>query len=183
MPMYDFECQDHGIFEDFSFVNKATGMAEPVSCWCGRLCARVWIQAPGLASDENPSRELIAAAKAGMVYGDRKVEPFQGETRSELNRWMKDNQISAFTQDERARGNSTVNTKKRFTETKEFEDALAKAVIETDELRQAGKLDDHLKQIEKPDDYDKGVLAQQLGAEDPLVKGLMDNEKVPYDET
>lgn len=92
MPLYDFHCRTcERTFEEFSEYNRSTGRVDPVEHGvCGTLSEVRWIQAPGLVSDEKIPKELDDPRQTGKKF----------ESRTELNRWMKENNVEAVSRGE-----------------------------------------------------------------------------------
>lgn len=181
MPNFDFLCECGELFEEFVFHHELVARGRQVRHSCGLMASQVWRNAPGLQSDEKPPRELVKIARQGVVHGGSgPVEPFRGESRTELREWERKHNVSAVPTDEINRGKTTLGSKPSFTKTKAFEQKLIDTIKENTEKAASGRLDEELKQLERPDEYDKGILKQQFGRDDKLVEQLNDTEKVPY---
>lgn len=118
----------------------------------------------GIVSDEKPPRDEVESARLAFVQGKR-VTPFMGETRTDLQRWKDDNGIIyTSTGDERARGNSQVQTRSKLTESPEFIAALTEQTKRTKEIVESkGDAYHELKRaVERPNDYDVEKFKEQV---------------------
>ena len=108
MPVYDFLCEKCAdSFEAVSFYEERIAGVRSQRCPdCGQYGEVVWLKAPGMQGEENVSKQEIDAAR--MQLG------VKVETRSQLNRVLKERGLVAVTKDEFDRGKSAVNTKKKF---------------------------------------------------------------------
>jgi hypothetical protein len=118
-----------------------------------------------MQGEENAPREQIEAARLAAVRGAAgRVEPFVGETRSELRKWEQDNNVSPMPADEARRGKATINSRTKFTQTAEFEEQLAATIRTASEIAEAGgdRLAEAKAAIGQPNDYDVNSFKQQV---------------------
>jgi hypothetical protein len=119
-----------------------------------------------MKGEENVPRERLDAARRGLVRNPPPgFEPYKGDgSRSSLEAWEARHNISPMAADEGKRGNATVNTKAKHTQTVAFEQELAGTVKRAWEIAEAGgdRLAEEKAKIEQPNQYDADKFKQQV---------------------
>lgn len=116
--------------------------------------------------EENVPPERLDAARRGLVRNPPPgFEPYRGSgTRRDLEAWERKHDLSSLSADEGKRGNSTINSKTKITQTVEFEQQLAETVSEAWDIAEAGgdRLAEAKAKIGRPDEYDTNTFKQQV---------------------
>lgn len=117
--------------------------------------------------EENVPSERLRAAREGLVRNPPPgFEPYRGDgSRSDLAKWEEKHSLAPMASDEGRRGNSTINSKTKFTQTVAFEQELAQHVDRSVQIAEAGgdRLAEAKRQIGKPNDYDVNSFKEQAG--------------------
>lgn len=171
----DFKCSICGHEERDCLVDVATDQKLSdlkMDCPKGRHVMHFfWPPGTRMAvfGEENVPKEQMMAAQTLLTRGPvGDTKPFAGTTRSELKAWERENHLAAAPGDEGRRGNSTINTKTRYTDTTEFQNTLMEHIRTAEEIVDAGgdRLAEAKAAIEAPNDYDVNKTKQQAESTD-----------------